>query len=655
MEVSPHQSRIGQILSGRYELIRLLGMGATGVVYLAKDRELGEVLVAVKLLYPHLLSNAKSLERFRSEVRIVRELSHPNIVKIYSLERDSEGNYFLVMEYVDGVSLEELLHKNPEHGLPLEVTSLTLYELASGVAHAHEHGIIHRDLKPQNILVCPDGSVKVCDFGVARQLGSDNALTKTGDSVGTPYYMAPEIFRGKEIDERTDVYAIGIIAYELLTGLRPFEDEAFYALALKHMESPLPSIPEALYIPQWLSDFVQKAAAKNPDERYASAKAIAEIFETHLDPGMKAKCFEYIRNWTERERRRIALERKKKAKRLLLALALIGVNAIVILAIVARLSGRQQWVLATPLLRWERDYGAIVKPIKWLFAVNYSLSEEEMRDLVLAVHSDENFTSIREKEALVYRIRSLLNAGIDPNLRDDTSRPLVMYPIQRQWEDLVMLFIEAPGFDPNLRNLDGQPILHLAINSGMRKVSNELLSRPNVDPNSIDSRGDTVLHLAARLRDPVLMGTLQLQSDRRNFRTDLQNQEGYTPLGLALNDRNYPSETLRLLVKISDVNAPSANGRTPLVIAAQVGNAEIIHALLARGADPSRRDSEGHTPLYYASRLSDSKTLLAFVVRAFEPIHRLLLDEVDERFKAEFMRALERSKVLAAETANPND
>lgn len=254
------------MLSGRYELGAPLGAGVSATVYRAFDTRTRSV-VAVKVLNPHLCTDAVSLERFRREIRIARALGHPQIISIYDLVVEPDATY-LVMECVEGASLKERLAL--EGPLPPESALGLLRQILDVLAACHDKGIVHRDLKPQNVMLRPDGLVKVLDFGIARMTMLAD-LTHTGTSLGSPEYMAPELFAASDWDPRSDLYALGVMLFELLTGELPFSADSLPLLYHRHLTAPIPS-PAG--VEPWLRHLVERLLAKAPHERYQSADEV---------------------------------------------------------------------------------------------------------------------------------------------------------------------------------------------------------------------------------------------------------------------------------------------------------------------------------------------------------------------------------------------
>ena len=248
-------------------------------VYLAHDTILDRN-VAVKVLRGDLANDEKFVRRFQREALSASSLSHPNIVEMYDVGED-DGQYYIVMEYVDGMTLKQVLKKRG-HLSVTEVVDIML-QVTDGMAHAHDAYIIHRDIKPQNIMILSNGMIKITDFGVATALNSTQ-LTQTNSVMGTVHYLPPEQANGKGSTIRSDIYSMGIMMYELLTGLVPYKGDNAVEIALKHLKEPLPSVRKTYSnIPQSIENVIIKATAKNPKNRYTDARAMHEDLKTALD------------------------------------------------------------------------------------------------------------------------------------------------------------------------------------------------------------------------------------------------------------------------------------------------------------------------------------------------------------------------------------
>jgi beta-lactam-binding protein with PASTA domain/predicted Ser/Thr protein kinase len=258
---------LNRVFDRRYVVLRKLGSGGMADVYLAEDQELGR-RVALKMLNDRHASDDQFVERFRREAQSAAGLNHPNIVSIFD-RGHAEGTYYIAMEYLDGRTLKELLIRNGPTPVPIAIDYAR--QIIGALAFAHRNGIVHRDIKPHNIVVGSDGRLKVTDFGIARSGASQ--MTEAGSIVGTAQYLSPEQARGAPVDPRSDLYSLGIVLYEMLTGKVPFTGDTPVEIAMKHL-SAVPDPPSEVRegIPHDLDAVVMRALAKDPDQRYASAE-----------------------------------------------------------------------------------------------------------------------------------------------------------------------------------------------------------------------------------------------------------------------------------------------------------------------------------------------------------------------------------------------
>ena len=261
---------VGEVIADRYELEELIDHGGMSTVYRGHDRML-ERTVALKILHAHFGDDAEYVERFRREARAVAQLSHPNIVTVID-RGSSDGHQFIVFEYVEGENLKQLLERTGP--LPVERVVELGIEIADALAFAHAHDLVHRDVKPQNILIDTAGDAKVTDFGIVRTLDVDRDVTQTGTVLGTSNYLSPEQAAGSPVAPTTDIYSLGVVLYELLTGEVPFRGDNLVVVAMKHVTEHPPDIlaqrPEA---PPRLAAAVARALEKDPEQRFASMDA----------------------------------------------------------------------------------------------------------------------------------------------------------------------------------------------------------------------------------------------------------------------------------------------------------------------------------------------------------------------------------------------
>ena len=273
----------GQKISDRYQIIKSIGEGGMANVFLAYDTIL-ERNVAVKVLRGDLANDEKFVRRFQREALQASSLTHENIVEVYDVGEDN-GEYYIVMEYVEGKHLKNLLKKRGKLTIP-EVVDIML-QVTSGLSIAHDSYIIHRDIKPQNIMILENGLVKLTDFGIAVAMNSTQ-LTQTNSVMGSVHYLPPEQANGQGATLQSDIYSLGILMYELLTGKLPFKGDNAVEIALKHLKEPMKSIKSDLPdVPNAIENIILKATAKNPKNRYADAREMHEDLLTCLDESRK--------------------------------------------------------------------------------------------------------------------------------------------------------------------------------------------------------------------------------------------------------------------------------------------------------------------------------------------------------------------------------
>lgn len=278
---------IGKKLDGRYEIREVLGVGGMAVVFKAFD-EVEQRDVAVKVLKQEYLTNEEFKRRFKNESKAIAMMSHPNIVKVYDVGM-SDTLQYIVMEFIDGITLKDYIEQ--EGTIPWKSTVHFISQILRAIQHAHDRGIVHRDIKPQNIMLLKDGTIKVTDFGIAR-FSRSGSRTITDKAIGSVHYISPEQARGGFVDEKTDIYSIGVMMYEMLTGRLPFDAESPVSVAIMQMQAD-PQSPRELNdtIPEGLEQITQKAMQKDPGLRYQSAaEMIRDIEKFKKNPSVQ---FEY--------------------------------------------------------------------------------------------------------------------------------------------------------------------------------------------------------------------------------------------------------------------------------------------------------------------------------------------------------------------------
>ncbi|MGJ7903889.1 serine/threonine-protein kinase, partial [Lysobacter sp. 1R34A] len=270
----------GSVLAGRFRIESMLGVGGMGVVYRATDLAL-DIQVALKLLRPELMHRPDAFERFRQELLLARQVSSPHVVRIHDLAQH-EGRWLISMDFVDGESLDRRLDRDGPFAVD---TALRIArQLAEGLRAAHAKGVVHRDLKPANVLLDAQGNAYISDFGVARSLAS-SGLTQSGAVIGTPDYLSPEQARGEALDARSDLYALGLILYEMLTGKLPFAGGTVSeVLAQRLLRTPPPVTSLRAELPAWIARLVDKLLRPQPAHRFKDAAAVIAALDAKAVP-----------------------------------------------------------------------------------------------------------------------------------------------------------------------------------------------------------------------------------------------------------------------------------------------------------------------------------------------------------------------------------
>jgi eukaryotic-like serine/threonine-protein kinase len=339
---------VGETIAGRYGLEEVVGHGGMSTVYKAHDSLL-ERNVALKILHQQYNEDEDFVERFKREARSVAQLQHPNIVTVID-RGEEDGRQYIVFEYIDGENLKELVVRKGRLDVR-EALEIAL-EIARGLGFAHDHGLVHRDVKPQNVLLNGDGGAKVTDFGIARSLDVDRGVTQTGTVLGTSNYIAPEQASGQPVDAHTDVYSLGIVLYEMLTGELPFPGENFVAVAMKHIQEPSPSVLDVRGdVPLRVAEMIDRALEKDPEQRFPTMDAFADEIEANLaelDRGEDAAVTLVV---PAAQRLKQRTRQRKPVSRLPLLIGLLGALAIaaVIVGLLTLRGGGQDVAVGKPI------------------------------------------------------------------------------------------------------------------------------------------------------------------------------------------------------------------------------------------------------------------------------------------------------------------
>jgi serine/threonine protein kinase len=546
----------GSIIAGRYEVVSTLGKGGVGIVAQVIDRHLDNEICALKILFPHLAGDPTQFARFRNEVILSRRLSHPNIVRVYDFGSVGSGYHYITLEFVEGGSLSSRIYTQRYRPLPFSEKLRILYEILQGLGCAHRQGVIHRDLKPDNILLTDMDSVKVSDFGLARSTYIDKGFTDTGETVGTPYYMSPEQLRGKKVDARADLYSVGILAFELVVGRRPFYHDDYFALARMHVQDPLPKIAtKESRIPDWFQQWLEKLTEKDRDYRFSSALEAADALAKYMnDEGNQSikRIPAVLSLYTQRS----FSPRKTTLKTLLPKVIVTGLFASIIFGSIS-------------LVRTSDSLKDKINPY-----IISSKSESSLGTLQTLFGSTATAGDVFQAVRLANEklLSSLLAAGVDPNIKDGTGVPLLHYAVKTGNEKFVQMLIEN-GADTNIKSQAGDYALDLAAINGKVAVIDLLID----NGASVSSRDGEL-----------------------------------TPLMLAAKSGQVGAAE-RLLYRGAGATATDKQGKTALFYAIESRSRTLVQRLLELGVSPNAMDLEGNTPLIQAVKLHDEAMIRLIV------------------------------------------
>ncbi len=336
------ESYVGKKLDGRYELLEIIGIGGMAVVYKGHDL-IEDKTVAVKILKDEYVSNEEFIRRFKNESRAIAVLSHTNIVKVFDVSF-GETMQYIVMEYIDGITLKQLIEQ--QGSLRWKDALHYVVQILRGLQHAHDHGIVHRDVKPQNIMVLEDGTIKVTDFGIARFARSEQK-TITDKAIGSVHYISPEQARGDNTDEKSDIYSLGVILYEMLTGKLPFEADSAVSVAIMQLQRE-PELPSSINgsIPQGLEQITMRAMQKNCEKRYKSAsEMLCDLEAFKRDPAVTFDYGIYVDNEPTKFISELAEEKSAKKVQILpiisgITIAFVACLVIILFNYLPKLVGR---------------------------------------------------------------------------------------------------------------------------------------------------------------------------------------------------------------------------------------------------------------------------------------------------------------------------
>ena len=506
---SPYSA--GTLLAGRYRVEKYLGSGGMGWVLQAKDEALGDETLALKVLYPHLVEEARSFERFRSEILITRRLLHPNIVRTYSFVSLDVKSHLITMECVKGNVLSDIVAAG---AMPIKSCIEILFQIAHGLTYAHSLGVIHRDLKPDNILIDDSGDSKIVDFGIS-QIHSKQADQKQDlNPIGTPHYMSPEQFRGEVLDSASDVYSFGILAYEIACGQRPFDGRSLFALAEAHCHSPLPSVRfKRTEIPQWYEELIYACTEKSREKRTSSFDEICALLAPHLDlppEGLKqvntgpVEIPDKTRPAVETSSRHLP-EEQRMINKILLKTTIFAMLADLFVYIVASDQGVREAALVIFLflslllvslkVRFKYRLFTMLGSIPLLLIVIVKTNPATWKRTAALVIDTEISTGLD-----LSLLRSFLNVKIDPRdpqVAFSVVKPNSMKPRGDSREfDKYGLWIILNSFIPiDIVNKEGQHLLHYAAEIGQSDHVLKLIEK-GIDPNVRDSQQRTPIHYA---------------------------------------------------------------------------------------------------------------------------------------------------------------
>ena len=595
--------KAGLVLSSRYTIIRILGQDSTGWMAEARDVELGNETIALKILLPQLLSDQASAVRLNNEVLIARQLTHPNIIRTHDIDQDPKFGHFISMEFIDGWSLRKVLTKAYKE-LKLDYKVKILYDIASALAAAHRRSVVHRDLRPENIMLSKQGDVKLGNFSISRCLETEVGITRTGVMLGTPQYMAPEQFFGDEIDCQTDIYAFGILAVELFCGATPWGNLDYLSLGKMRQAGELPELDTAKSdLPQWLPELIERCCSKEKSQRFSSGTALVE-FLTSVEGSTLTKGFGIVLPSLQRQGQR---NRRLSYLHIIASLIVAPIGLYTLL-----IQPDFRLAAGTQVLKFEQSLDTEFKLLKRMLNINGDWkTPNKLHELIKSqdvVSAAAMIAAGYDLNAMDLDGNSAINLGFvlssnfvkkkiiesKPTLefRDRTG----MTPLERVINagdiDTVELLLSA-GANPNAVDKDGKSTIHSATILGNLEIVKLLAKRVNID--SLDSLGNSSLHIAIHLRRNDLVQALL--SEGANV--DVRDASGRTPLMLVLKQfRDFDQSSVllqTLLTASASLTARDDAGETALFYATRFADSQAVETLIAANADVNLRNAKGQT------------------------------------------------------------
>lgn len=384
-----------KLLGGRYELIEKIGEGGMAVVYKAKCTLLNR-FVAIKILKPEFIKDNKFIESFRRESQAAASLSHPNIVNVYDVGTEGKNIQYIVMEYIEGNVLSDIIAK--EGPLPIDKSISIAKQIASALGHAHKNHIIHRDIKPHNIMITKEGMAKVTDFGIARAVNS-TTIVNNNSVMGSVHYFSPEQARGGYVDEKSDIYSLGIVLYEMVTGTLPFDGENPISVAMKHINDEM-TPPTQLNdkIPKSLETVIMKAANKYQTNRYSSAKEMQDALDaivynlkdtSEFSNTMDKSMTRVVPTINGEEMRQKKIYSKKRRK-----INFVKVSAIILALVAAFFMSKTLFSLKDVVFAQEVRIPNVV-------GMNYEEAQKQLTDLGLSVETEQQYSNQYDSKEVI--------------------------------------------------------------------------------------------------------------------------------------------------------------------------------------------------------------------------------------------------------------